>query len=227
MTQNLYKILSKKYLTNDILDMEIEFEDKAVPGQFIHILPKDEILRRPISIAGITDKSLRIIFQIRGGGTKILAQSAVGDLLDILGPLGNGFPIADERNVLLVGGGIGTPPLLPLAQHYGNRATVILGFRDENSVILESEFRETGADTVIQTGNIIELPDREFETVFTVGPLPMMKAVVKKYRNVYVSLEERMGCGVGACLVCVCKTKTGMARVCKDGPVLKSEVLDW
>lgn len=220
-------ILEKKYLTTDILDMEIEFDGKAKPGQFVHILPKNEILRRPISIAGITDKSLRIIFQIRGAGTKILSQSEVGDFLDVLGPLGNGFPLEDSENVFLVGGGIGTPPLLPLAQYYGEKATVILGFRDENSAILEDEFKKTGAYTTVQTGNIINLPDREFDTVYTVGPLPMMKAVAEKYRNVYVSLEERMGCGVGACLVCACKTKTGMARVCKDGPVFKSNELEW
>jgi dihydroorotate dehydrogenase electron transfer subunit len=214
------KVLNKKNLTETVFDFEVEWvtdgdlnnAKKPLPGQFVHILPEGKTLRRPISIAGIGDNSIRIIFEIRGEGTELISKA---NELDILGPLGNGFTLGDYKKVLLIGGGIGVPPLLELFKHYPH-ADVVLGFRDLEHVILADEF---GGNVDVQTGNVIDLPDKEYDMVFTVGPLPMMRAVAEKYPFCQVSLEERMGCGVGACLGCSVKTVSGMRTVCKDGPV--------
>ncbi|GHU55226.1 dihydroorotate dehydrogenase B (NAD(+)), electron transfer subunit [Clostridia bacterium] len=219
------KILEKEEIRENIFSVWVEGVKNAKAGQFLHILPKNKTLRRPISICEIDGEKVRIVFSVRGDGTAEIAT--YDDTLDIVGPCGNGFTFQDAEKVLLVGGGIGVPPLLEIAKHYRKSADVVLGFRNSDLVILEEDFKKTGASVNVQTNYIIDLPEKDYDVVYTVGPFPMMKAVAQKYKNVFVSLEERMGCGVGACLCCPVRTTDGMKRVCKDGPVFNSNDFLW
>ena len=224
----------------------------ASAGQFVQVLCEPYQLRRPISIAGFDPALgiLRLIFEVRGKGTAWLAQRQKGDSLDLIGPLGHGFPLTDaSKKAVLVGGGIGTPPLLPPAQFHGANATVITGFRTASAAILQADFAASGAKTILCTDDgsagfhgftteALEqrLSEGDVGVVYTCGPKVMMKGVAKLAEEAgavcYVSMEERMGCGVGACLGCTCKTKneqggTQMTRVCLNGPVFRSTEVDW
>lgn len=258
------KLLMAKRLTSDVFDFTLacpELAEKAVPGQFAQIRLPGHTLRRPISICGI-DKdagTLRFVFQIRGQGTAELAEFHEGDNVEILAPLGNGFPIDPKKRTLLVGGGIGVPPLLGAASLLGASAVAALGFRNREAVILEEDFQHTGAKTMIATddgsrgfhGLVTELAAKEdFDVAFACGPAPMLRAVraLAEERGVpcFLSLEERMACGIGACLGCAVPLvrEQGKAKylreqfstgtppqdeswtyghVCKDGPVFNSE----
>lgn len=253
-TQGKYQVLEKKALAKDIFSMTIlcpEIAEVASPGQFVHILPEGCTLRRPISICEIDKKkgTLRIVFILKGDGTKQIASVNEGSLVDMLAPLGHGFTVDESlKKVVLVGGGIGTPPMLPLAEIYGEKATVISGFRSAEAVILQEDFKNTGAETVLCTDDgtlgrkgFVTEPLKEIleeggaDAVFACGPTPMLKniAAIAEENGVYceVSLEERMGCGIGACLVCACKTKKDgeehFAHVCKNGPVFNSKEVIW
>lgn len=217
-----------------------EIAKKAKVGQFVHIKVSPEfILRRPISICDVTGEIVTIVFEIRGEGTAKLAEVKSGDKLDILGPQGNGFNLdkAGEKPVF-IGGGIGVPPLLFASKNTKN-ATAILGFRNENFVMLEDEFRKNCDEVFITTddgsysekGFVTDVLKREIAdktAVFACGPTLMLKAIAEicKENSIYceISLEERMACGVGACLVCACKVKAEkngekFVHVCKNGPV--------
>ncbi len=224
----------------------------ASAGQFVTVLCDGYQLRRPISICGFDGALgiLRLVFEIRGKGTAWMAERKDGDILDLIGPLGHGFPLsgADKRAVL-VGGGIGTPPLLPVARFYGGNATVITGFRNAAAAILQADFEAAGARTLLCTDDgsagfhgfttqalAERLEEGDCEAVYTCGPKVMMKGVAElaAARGIpcYVSMEERMGCGVGACLGCTCKTRDDkgephMTRVCLNGPVFNAAEVDW
>lgn len=227
-----------------------EIAKDARPGQFLHILCGEaELLRRPISICDASEGIIRIVFDVVGKGTGWLSQKKSGTL-DIIGPLGRGYDLG-RGSVLLVGGGIGTPPLLYAAKESLGAATAVLGFRSEKHVILERQFRELCKKVYVTTddGSYGEkgfvtaplerlLGTGEYETVLACGPRPMLKSVAGLCAefNVrcQVSLEERMGCGVGACLVCACKVKgedgKGVGRfahVCKDGPIFEASEVIW
>ena len=224
----------------------------AATGQFVTVLCEGFELRRPISLCGFDAAAgiLRLVFEVRGKGTAWLAQRQIGENLSLVGPLGHGFPLLEsDKKVLLVGGGIGTPPLLPIARHYGSNATVITGFRNAASVILQDDFQAVGAKTILCTDDgsagfhgfttqAMErhLAESDCDVVYTCGPKVMMKRVAeqanKKGIPCWVSMEERMACGVGACLGCACKTKDEngdprMARVCLNGPVFDAQEVDW
>jgi dihydroorotate dehydrogenase electron transfer subunit len=242
-------ILSKKRLTEDIYDITAEAGELAGiarPGQFAQIAVPGKTLRRPISVCEIDrgNRTLRFVFQVRGEGTAILAGFRQGDTLDILAPLGNGFDLGNtSRRALFVGGGIGLPPLLGAAKPFGGNAVVAAGFRSRDAVILKEDFEACGCKTRIATddgsfghhGLVTELlGGLSFDAVFACGPLPMLRAVcaLAKERGVpcQVSMEERMACGIGACLGCAVKLHgpDGAAyygHVCKDGPVFDSSVL--
>ena len=250
------RISETEQLTAAAWSMTVECPDaaaKAVPGQFVHILPEGNFtLRRPISICGIDREkgTLRIVFEVRGKGTDALAKLRAGDTVNMLAPLGHGFTLlpADSR-VILIGGGIGTPPMLPLAQYYGKNAVVITGFRNRDAVILQEDFAGAGAKTVLCTDDgsagrygLVTLPlEEEIEAekpaaICACGPMKMLEAVAavaKAYEiPCEVSLEERMGCGIGACLVCACRTtdRNGSEQylhVCKNGPVFRAEEVVW
>lgn len=243
-------ILNKKKLTADIYDMTVdagELADIAQPGQFAQIYVPGKTLRRPISICGINKNchTLRFIFQIRGEGTAILADFQQGDSLNLLAPLGNGFELGDtNRRALFVGGGIGVPPLLSAAKAFGKKAVLAVGFRNKEAIILKDDFEASGCKVLLATddgsyghhGLVTELlDDLAFDVVFTCGPKPMLRAICKlaEKRGVpcQVSLEERMACGIGACLGCAVKLRgeTGdyYGHVCKDGPVFDSRTVVW
>ena len=219
----------------------------ARPGQFVHITCSDALLlRRPISICRAEGDSLSMVVEARGAGTALLTGLEPGAKLDILGPLGNGFRIPAGR-ILVIGGGIGVPPLLWAAMR-AERADAVLGFRSADRVILREEF-ETACGRVWLTTDDVTLGERgsvagpaaralendDYAAVLACGPRVMLKAVYELCRErgvpCQVSMEERMGCGLGACLVCACKTvengEEKMRRVCKDGPVFAAEEVAW
>ncbi|MGN0605967.1 MAG: dihydroorotate dehydrogenase electron transfer subunit [Oscillospiraceae bacterium] len=254
-TQGKYRIIEKKAIANQIYSMTIECPDVAAvaqAGQFVHILPNGYTLRRPISICGIDKQkgTLRIVFEIRGEGTEEIAKLNENELIDMLAPLGHGFTLDENyKKVMLIGGGIGTPPMLPLAEFYGNKAVAITGFRSASAVILNNDFKNTGAENIVCTDDgtmgfhgLVTAPLEDeikkggIDCIYACGPTPMLKAVSKLAEDndipCQVSLEERMGCGIGACLVCACKTKLEngeehFAHVCKNGPVFNSKEVIW
>ncbi len=249
-------VVSMTRITADAWDMVIECPEaagKAVPGQFAHLLPEGNFsLRRPISICGIDKEAgtLRIVFEVRGEGTKALAALRSGDCVNLLAPLGHGFTLLEpERRVILIGGGIGTPPMLPLAQYYRENAVCICGSRTEKAAVLQDDFKQTGAQTILCTDDgsagvhgLVTAPladalsENRPDMIYACGPMPMLRAVAAMAKEqgipCEVSLEERMGCGVGACLVCACNIylndgEIHAAHVCKDGPVFDAERVVW
>lgn len=246
-----YQILEKKEIAKDIYAFVIscpEVSAAARAGQFVHIRAEGYTLRRPISICEIDKKkgTIKIVFEVRGGGTDKLSQLQAGDKIDMIAPLGNGFTIkevTEDKNIVVVGGGIGVPPMCGVSQKYKN-ASAIIGFRSRDKVILEEDLKCIGADVTVCTDDgsygesgVVTVPlEKELAKgstamIYACGPTPMLKAVIecaKKY-NVpcEVSLEQRMACGVGACVGCACNIKREgkdlVLRVCKDGPVFNAE----
>ena len=237
-------LLASVRLTETSYDLRVlsrELCQSAAPGQFVHIKCGDKTLRRPISICDADEESLRLIVDIRGEGTQWLASRKMGDVLDILGPVGHGFDVSGER-ILVAGGGIGVPPLLFAAKR-AKEAHAVLGFRSASAVILPGDFNECCASVQLTTddGSIgrhgyvdaavrEKLASASFDRVLACGPKLMLRAVARVCEEhkvpLQVSLEERMACGVGACLGCACKTKAGgtdthYRHVCKDGPVFQ------
>ena len=247
MVQNRYPLISKDKLTEDIYSFWIDCPDLvsgAVPGQFVHVRLPGFLLRRPISICEMAKGRLRLVFQIRGAGTEQMAAMEPGSMVDLLGPLGRGFGLtAPGDRAVLVGGGIGTPPMLPLAQHYDG-AAVFLGFRDADSIMLREDFRQADAILTLTTDDgsagipgFVTGPLERYlksegaDILFACGPMGLLKnvqALALKYNiPAQLSLEERMACGVGACLGCAVPIRTAAGEVyrhvCKDGPVFKAE----
>ncbi|MBR1393141.1 MAG: dihydroorotate dehydrogenase electron transfer subunit [Ruminococcus sp.] len=246
--QGLYPIVKKTASAKGIFDITVlcpEIAELAEPGQFAQLLAEGFFLRRPISICGI-DKAagtIRMVFEVRGSGTEKLAELNVGENIDIIAPLGHGFTKIDGKAVC-VGGGIGTPPILGIASLYGRDATVVSGFRNAAAVILQEDFKAAGCETVLCTDDgsagihgfvttALEqhLLSNKTDIIYACGPTPMLKAIAamaKKFGvRCEVSLEQRMACGVGACLGCACRTLQSDTKapvevykhVCKDGPV--------
>ena len=221
------------------------------PGQFVHIkCGEGLLLRRPISVCTCQEEEpsdlLRIVFEARGEGTQWLAERSEGESLDVLGMAGNGFSIKPDGRYILVGGGIGVPPMLGCAQYTGGKSVAILGFRNADKVMLEEEFKTACAGVQIATddgsygyhGFVDALvraeleKDSGYDGVLACGPKPMLRKVAQVAAEFgvpcQVSMEERMGCGVGACLVCACDMADGSRKhVCKDGPVFMAEEVDW
>lgn len=248
------KVEMVEKLSESIYKMRINSEyivENAKPGQFVNIKCCEGInalLRRPISICNVDKlkKTVDIVFQIKGIGTEYLSKKSKGDKLDLIGPLGNPFTILEEyKNIAVVGGGIGIFPLLYLLNEVKDaKKSAFLGFRSKNFVVLKDEFKKACDGVIISTddgsedykGLITEpleeeIKNNKFDIIYTCGPTPMIKKVVdianKNNIKCQVSLEQRMGCGIGACLVCACKTKSDdgwkYSHVCKDGPVFWSD----
>ena len=253
-TQGKDIITEKKAIAREIYSFTIacpEVAEVAAAGQFVHIRANGYTLRRPISICGIDREkgTLRIVFEVRGEGTAEIAKLNECDLIDMLAPLGHGFTVnSGFKRVVLIGGGIGTPPMLPLAKAYGDKAVVISGFRNSAAAILQDDFKACGAETILCTDDgsagihgFVTQPFSELaesggiDAVYACGPMPMLKgiAAICKEKGIYceISLEERMACGIGACLGCACRTVRNdeeyFAHVCKDGPVFKAEEVLW
>ena len=246
------EVTEKRELTENVFSLKIicpAVAEAARAGQFVMVrCGAERVLRRPISICRISGETIELVFERKGGGTRWLAECARGHMLDILGPLGNGFDLPSGR-VIMIGGGIGAPPLLFAAESLRGRADCILGFRSAANVILAEDFRQVCGKVILTTddgslglhgtvaGPLEELlKEGGYEAVAACGPRPMLSAVASLSRlyavKCFVSLEERMGCGVGACVVCACETTASggertMSRVCRDGPVFDAHDVVW
>ena len=230
------------------LTLQGELVQEMTPGQFVHIKVGDSfepLLRRPISIANINKdmNEFTMIYRAEGRGTSLMSVNQVGDSLDVLGPLGNGFPVdacPEGGTALLVGGGIGVPPLYELSKQLnerGIRTIHVLGFQTEDVVFYEDQFEKLGETHFVTVDgtkgskgfvtNLLEELKPEFDVFYSCGPLPMLKALENQYpeKPGYLSFEERMACGIGACFACVCNTtekhKKDYVKVCSDGPVFE------
>lgn len=238
---NKYKIVSNFPLTKDVYKMVIEGDTQYItaPGQFVNILIEGRFLRRPISVCDCDDKTITLIYKVVGEGTLEMSKMPVGKKLDILTGLGNGYDISKSKKPMLIGGGVGVPPMYMLAKKLienGQSVTVILGFNTKSEIFYEDEFKALGADVYVTTvdgsygvkGFVTDAFPDDYDYFYTCGPLPMFKAVYDKTTTSgQFSFEERMGCGFGACMGCSCKTKYGNKRICKDGPVLVKEEIIW
>jgi len=238
-----YKVISNKKIAKDVYEMILEGNTSYIrrPGQFINIELEGFYLRRPISICEITESTIKIIYKIVGEGTENLSTLEPGKVLDILTGLGNGFDISKSQKPLLIGGGVGTPPMYELCKQLikeGKNPTVILGFNSKEDVFYEEEFKNLGAEVHISTadgsygtkGFVTDvIKDLEnYDYYYACGPKNMLKAVYDLIQtDGELSFEERMGCGFGACMGCSCKTKTGSKRVCLNGPVFSKEEVIW
>lgn len=233
-------------IAKDTVEMVLKNKNismKAKPGQFIHISIPHFTLRRPISIASVdrTNETITLIFKILGKGTKQLAQYEEGMTLDALGPTGSSFDLTPPQDapVLLIGGGVGVPPLHYLGQvlaSKGIEVISVLGYQTAESVFYEEEFNKFGKTYIVtndgtkgEEGFVTDLLDQidGYSQYYSCGPLPMLQAVTQKLEDKpgYISLEERMGCGIGACFACVIPTaKEGSYRkICQDGPVFSAK----
>lgn len=240
--QNKYKILSNEPLTKDVYKMVLEGATEYItaPGQFINIALDGKYLRRPISVCDYDEDCITIIYKVVGEGTEQMSALKIGTVLDVLTGLGNGYDISKSTKPLLIGGGVGVPPMYNLAKTLianGQVPTVILGFNTADEVFYEQEFKALGCDVFVTTadgsygikGFVTDvLLGIDFDYFYTCGPLPMFKAIYNAVdKDGQFSFEERMGCGFGACMGCSCKTKYGNKRICKDGPVLEKEEIIW
>ena len=250
--QRLCTIAEVAQLNPFATSMTLEAGDMSpAVGQFVHIKCGDGLLlRRPISICDWQvdepDNLLRIVFEARGEGTEWLSRRRAGEQLDVLGPLGHGFALERDGKYLLVGGGIGVPPLLACARRAEGRCTAVLGFRNADRAMLLDEFRSSCADVTVMSDDgslgehgfvdagvrrVLEA-GRDYDAVLACGPKAMLRSVVRAAEEFgvpcQVSMEERMGCGVGACLVCACDMADGSRKhVCKDGPVFDAREVNW
>ena len=209
-------------------------------GQFVNIQLDGFFLRRPISVCDYSDGTLTLIYKVVGGGTEYMSKLGNGAELDILTGLGNGYDTSlSGEKPLLLGGGVGVPPLYNLAKKLvseGKNVSVVLGFNTKDEIFYEKEFTALGAAVTVATadgsygvkGFVTDAMPEDYTYFYTCGPEPMLKAVYKASKTSgQMSFEERMGCGFGACMGCSCKTLTGNKRICKDGPVMKKEEILW
>ncbi len=242
MKQSLFQITENVNLTSNVMRMRLEGDTSAItaPGQFVNIKLDGLFLRRPISVCDVDDKSVTIIYKVVGKGTEQMAEMKSGTL-DVLTGLGNGYDLSlSGDKPLLIGGGVGVPPMYLLAKNLveeGKQVSVILGFNTKEEVFYEEEFKALGCNVGVTTvdgshgtkGFVTALMENaDYSYTFCCGPEPMLKAVysASKTSGQY-SFEERMGCGFGACMGCSCKTITGYKRICKEGPVLVKEEILW
>ncbi len=250
MKQEIFKILTNQQLAKDVYRMTLTGDTCGIrPGQFVNIKLDGLYLRRPISVCDCVGCVLTLIYKVVGKGTELMSKMTQCEELDVLTGLGNGYDLTKSGETpLLIGGGVGVPPLYMLCRKLieeGKRPTVVLGFNKAEEVFYPNEFAALGAEVKVATVDgsvgvkgfvtdaIAALADegKKFSYFYTCGPEPMLKAV---YNSPVLdgvegefSFEERMGCGFGACMGCSCKTVTGYKRICKDGPVLEKKEILW
>lgn len=243
MKQGIFRITSNEKIARDIFKMTIAGDTSAItaPGQFVNIKLDGFFLRRPISVCDCVGENLTLIYKTVGRGTEQMSRMKNGDELDLLTGLGNGYNTRTSGDSpLLVGGGVGVPPMYMLCKKLvaeGKKVTVVLGFNSKDDVFYEDEFRALGADVHIATadgtygtkGFVTDvIKNLQYTFFYTCGPEPMFRAMHKMMKTPgQYSFEERMGCGFGACMGCSCKTLTGNKRICKEGPVMESEEIIW
>ena len=243
MRQGIFKITSNEKIARDIFKMTLSGDTSAItaPGQFVNIKLDGLFLRRPISVCDCVGDNLTLIYKAVGRGTEQMSRMKNGDELDLLTGLGNGYNTRTSGDrPLLVGGGVGVPPMYMLCKKLvaeGKKVTVVLGFNSKDDVFCEDEFKALGADVHISTadgtygtkGFVTDvIKNLQYTFFYTCGPEPMFRAMHKMMKTPgQYSFEERMGCGFGACMGCSCKTLTGNKRICKEGPVMESEEIIW
>ena len=243
MKQSIFEILSNEALTSSVYRMTLEGDTSAItaPGQFVNIRLEGKFLRRPISVCDWEEGKLTLVYKVVGHGTAQMAAMAPGESLDILTGLGNGYDLTlTGEHPVLVGGGVGVPPMFGLAKRLramGKEVQVILGFNTREEIFYEEAFKALGCTVYVTTvdgsygvkGFVTDaMKDLHYSHFCACGPEPMLKALYKASRTSgQMSFEERMGCGFGACMGCSCKTLTGSKRICKDGPVMKKEEILW
>ena len=243
MKQGFYTIRQHEKIAKDVWKMVLAGEASAItaPGQFVNILLEGKYLRRPISICDWDGETITLIYKVVGGGTEQMSGLKAGDTLDLLVGLGNGYNTEKcPEKTLLIGGGVGVPPLYGLCKKLldeGKKPHVILGFNTAEEVFLKEDFEALGAQVTVATADgsmgvkgfvTTAMEQLDYDYFCTCGPEPMFKAIEKiaKTSGQY-SFEERMGCGFGACMGCSCKTKYGNKRICKEGPVMEREEIIW
>ena len=242
MKKSIFSIISNEPLTSSVYKMTLrgDCSDITRAGQFVNISLEGMYLRRPISVCDVEGDTLTIIYKVVGKGTSYLSTLTEGEL-DILTGLGNGYDLSlSGDSPLLIGGGVGVPPMYNLAKRLileGKNVSVILGFNTASEVFYREEFEKLGARVYVTTVDGSEgirgfvtdaMRDLEYTYFYACGPEPMLKAVHKaSTTSGQLSFEERMGCGFGACMGCTCKTLTGYKRICKEGPVMLKEEILW
>ena len=245
MKQTVFEIVTNRPLTESVYEMTLKGDTTAItrPGQFVELSLEGYFLRRPISVCNYNEGTLTLIYKVVGKGTAQMATLAAGTKIDTLTGLGNGFDTTVEHNhALLVGGGVGVPPLYRLARNLiaeGKKVSVVLGFNTAAEIFYREQFEALGADVVVATADgsvgvkgfvtdAIAQSGIDADYFFSCGPLPMLRALTNALAIPgQISLEERMGCGFGICMGCSIMTKTGAKRVCKEGPVFKKEDVVW
>ncbi|MBE6782287.1 MAG: dihydroorotate dehydrogenase electron transfer subunit [Ruminococcaceae bacterium] len=244
MKQGLFKVLSNENIADKVYKMTLsgDTSDITATGQFVNIKLDGMYLRRPISVCDYSDTTLTLIYKAVGKGTEYMSSLKEGAVLDVLTGLGNGYDTSLSGNSpLLIGGGVGVPPMYALAKalvNEGKSVSVILGFNTSKDAFYENEFKALGCKVFVTTadgsygtkGFVTDVLGQigEYTYFYTCGPEPMLKAVYNSTATSgQFSFEERMGCGFGACMGCSCKTKYGNKRICKDGPVLVKEEIIW
>lgn len=242
MLQDKYKISENSKIAPGVFKMILKGNTGAftAPGQFLNIKIDGLFLRRPISLCDLNEDELTIIYKVVGKGTEVLSGMKAGEELDILTGLGNGYDMTlSGDRPLLIGGGVGVPPMYLLAKRLreqNKEVSVILGFNTVSELFFEDEFKKLGCRVYVTTadgsygvkGFVTDALTGDYTYVYSCGPEPMLRALYRSIKTSgQFSFEERMGCGFGACMGCTCKTITGYKRICKDGPVLKKEEILW
>ena len=242
MKQSIFEILESTPLTSSVYKMVLRGDTSAItaPGQFVNIRLEGKFLRRPISVCDYDAETLTLVYKVVGSGTEQMAAMKAGETLDILTGLGNGYDLTPAGEApLLIGGGVGVPPLYHLAKRLlaqGKAVSVILGFNTKEEIFFEEEFKALGCTVTVTTadgsygvkGFVTNALPESYTYFYTCGPEPMLKAVYRATTTSgQMSFEERMGCGFGACMGCSCKTLTGYKRICKEGPVMRKEEILW
>lgn len=242
MKECVFIITENLHVTENVHRMTLSGDITEIkrPGQFVNIKIDGFFLRRPISVCDVSKNSLTLIYKVVGKGTEALSKMSEGAELSLLTGLGNGYDTSLScDSPLIIGGGVGVPPLFLLAKKLtgeGKNVSVILGFNKKDEVFFEDEFKRLGCKVSVTTvdgsygikGFVTDALPKDYSYVYTCGPEPMLKAVYKNtVTSGQFSFEERMGCGFGACMGCSCRTITGYKRICKDGPVMKKEEILW
>ncbi len=244
MKETILTIIENQQIAKDIYRMRLQGDTSAVsaPGQFINLMLDGYYLRRPISVNDLEGDVLTIIYKVLGEGTRDMTAYPVGKELNVLTGLGNGYALEKSGDrPLLVGGGVGIPPLYLLCRRLlaqGKKPQVVLGYNTKDEIFLADDFAALGVEVTVLTadgscgvkGLVTDgiTAKNDYTYLYTCGPEPMLKAVYEVTKTSgQFSFEERMGCGFGACMGCNCKTKYGNKRICKDGPVLEKEEIVW
>ena len=243
-----FAITANKKIARAVFELQFripnsEFRIVLRPGQFVNLAVEGHYLRRPISVCDWDGQTLTLVYKVVGQGTARMAQYEAGESVNVLTGLGNGYTLVPARRPLLLGGGVGVPPLYYLAKELvkaGQKPIVVLGFNTADEVFYEEEFKAicgtivTTADgTHGQKGFVTHaMQDLDYDALYTCGPEAMLRAIYEQAKELppgyaQFSFERRMGCGFGACMVCSCKTVTGYKRICKEGPILTKEEILW